>query len=297
MIDQLRNMAIFQCVAELGTFRKAAERLNLSPSVVSHHVSRLEEQLGTPLLYRSTRRMSLTEAGAKLLEATQRMSMAAADGLSAVQRQADRPSGTLKITAATPTAHSPLVENYTRFSAAYPDVHLDIHLTDSNVPLEGSGFDVAIRGRVQDLDDSSYKARKIGQLELCLFAAPSYAAARPRAASFADLSNWDWIRARPIPWSRVVGTETAQQPRIVVTADNYTLARRYVENGLGFMVEAYELVAEDIGAGRLLQLLPDIKLPQIDIYAIYPANSPKDSLAHLFVDHISANRGFRLERK
>ena len=292
MIDHLRNMAIFQCVAELGTFRKAAERLNLSPSVISHHVAKLEEQLGTPLLYRSTRRMSLTEAGEKLLEAAQRMSMAAADGLSAVQRRADRPAGTLKITAATPTAHSPLVENYTRFSSAYPDVQLEVHLTDSNVPLEGSGFDVAIRGQVQDLDDSSYKARKIGQLRLCLFAARAYVEARPRPTSIEDLSGWDWVRARPIPWARIAGPEVPQEPRIVMTADNYTLARKFVEDGLGFMVEAYELVAKDILAGRLVQLLPDMELPEIDIYAIYPANSPKDSLAHLFVDHISAHRGF-----
>jgi len=292
MIDHLRNMAIFQCVAEQGTFRKAAERLNLSPSVVSHHVSKLEDQLGTPLLYRSTRRMSLTEAGETLLEAAQRMSVAAADGLSAVQRRADQPVGTLKITAATPTAHSPLVENYTRFSAAYPDVHLQVHLTDSNVPLEGSGFDVAIRGQVQDLDDSSYKARRIGRLRLCLFAARSYAEARARPTSLADLSGWDWIRARPIPWAQVAGAEAREAPRIVMTANSYTLARRFVDDGLGFMVEAYELVERDIRAGRLVQLLPQNELPEIDIYAIYPANSPKDSLAHLFVDHISEHRGF-----
>lgn len=292
MIDHLRNMAIFQCVAELGSFRKAAERLSLSPSVVSHHVSKLEDQLGTPLLYRSTRRMSLTEAGEKLLEATQRMSVAAAEGLSAATRRADRPAGTLKITAATPTAHSPFVENYTRFSAAYPDVHLDVHLTDSNVPLEGSGFDVAIRGWARDLEDSSYKARKIGQLQLCFFASRGYADVRPRPHTLDDLSGWDRVRARPIPWSRITGTEAKREPKVVLTTDNYAMARRYVEDGFGFMAEAYELVAEDIRTGRLVHLLPDVPLPQIDVYAVYPANSPKDSLAHLFVDHISTHRGF-----
>jgi len=73
MIDQLRTMAIFQTVAELGSFRQAAKSLNLSPSVISHHISKLEEQLGTPLLYRSTRRMSVTDAGSELLGASQRM--------------------------------------------------------------------------------------------------------------------------------------------------------------------------------------------------------------------------------
>lgn len=135
MIDHLRNMAIFQCVAELGSFRKAAARLNLLQSVVSHHVSKLEDQLGTPLLYRSTRRMSLTESGAELLAAAQRMSAAATEGISVLRRRADRPTGTLSVTAATATAHPPFSENYTRFSAAYPDVQLSVHLTESNVKL------------------------------------------------------------------------------------------------------------------------------------------------------------------
>lgn len=292
MIDHLRNMAIFQSVAELGSFRKAAARLRLSPSVISHHVSKLEDQLGTPLLYRSTRRMSLTEAGEKLLEAAQRMSAAARDGISALQRSADRPTGTLSVTAATATAHHPFAGNYTRFSAAFPGVQLSIHLTDENVRLEGSGFDVAIRGWAKDLEDSSYRARRIGRIGLCFFASRAYADARPRPTSVDDLCDWDWVRSQPFPWSRISGVEKGRTPRIVLTSDNYTLARRFVEDGFGFMVEAYELVAEDMRAGRLVQLLPHVQRPHLDVYAIYPANSPKDSLAHLFVDHISEHSGF-----
>jgi len=141
-------------------------------------------------------------------------------------------------------------------------VHLDVHLTDSNVPLAGSGFDVAIRGQVQDLDDSSYKARKIGQLQLCIFAARTYVDARPRPTSIEDLSSWDWVRARPTPWARIAGPETSREPRIVMTTDNYTLARKFVEDGLGFMVEAYELVERDIRAGRLVQLLRTWSFPK-----------------------------------
>ena len=68
----------------------------------------------------------------------------------------------------------------------------------------------------------------------------------------------------------------------------------YVDDGFGFTVEAYELVAQDIVAGRLLRLLPDVQLPKIDDYAVYPANSPKDSLTHLFIDHILDHRGFQI---
>ncbi|QIE41958.1 LysR family transcriptional regulator [Rhodobacteraceae bacterium SC52] len=145
MIDQLRTMAIFQTVAELGSFRQAAKKLNLSPSVISHHITKLEADLGAPLLYRSTRRMSLTDAGVALLAASQRMTAAAIDGLSAVQRRASHPTGTLTIAASTPFSHSPYVETFTRFAQTHPDVHLSIQLEDRSIPLEGTNIDVAIR--------------------------------------------------------------------------------------------------------------------------------------------------------
>jgi len=288
MIDQLRTMAIFQAVAELGSFRQAAKKLNLSPSVISHHVSRLEEELRVPLLYRSTRRMSLTDAGIELLAASQRMTAAASDGLSAVQRLTKQPKGTLTIAAATPFAQSPYVEAFTRFARSFPDVHLSIQLDDRSIPLEGSNIDVAIRGRTHDLDDSSYKARKLGNVHFCVFAAPSYVNGRPEPQSIDDLADWDWIQSLPLPWSAfaTLADETApvRSPRIVATCNNFAMSRKFVDDGLGFMIETYPLVAEDIRAGRLVHLVPRAKLRPIDVYAIYPANSPKDGLAHLFVD-------------
>ncbi|MFK7792619.1 MAG: LysR family transcriptional regulator [Devosiaceae bacterium] len=288
MIDQLRTMAIFQTVAELGSFRQAAKKLNLSASVISHHISKLEEDLGSPLLYRSTRRMSLTDAGVALLAASQRMTAAAMDGLSAVQRRASHPTGTLTIAASTPFSHSPYVETFTRFAQSYPDVHLSIQLEDRSVPLEGSSIDVAIRGRTDGLDDSSYKARKLGNVHFCVFAAPSYAQGRPTPQSMDDLADWDWIQSLPMPWSAFAtladGTAPQRTPRKAVTCSNFTMARKCVDEGMGFMIETYPLVADDFRAGRLVHLVPRVRLRPINVYAIYPANSPKDGLAHLFID-------------
>lgn len=281
-------MAIFQTVAELGSFRQAAKKLNLSPSVISHHISKLEEDLGAPLLYRTTRRMSLTDAGVALLAASQRMTAAAIDGLSAVLRRASQPTGTLTIAASTPFSHSPYGDTFTRFVQTYPDVHLSIQLDDRAVPLEGSNIDVAIRGRTGDLDDSSYKARKLGNVHFCVFAAPSYVQGRRTPHSMDDLADWDWIQSPPIPWSAFAtladGTVPERTPRRVTTCNSLTLARKFVDEGLGFMIETYPLVADDFRAGRLVQLVPHVKLRPIDVYAIYPANSPKDGLAHLFID-------------
>ncbi len=288
MIDQLRTMAIFQTVAELGSFRGAAKQLHLSPSVISHHITKLEEDLGTPLLYRSTRRMSLTDAGVALLAASQRMTSAAIDGLSAVRRRASHPTGTLTIAASTPFSHSPYVETFTRFAQSYPDVHLSIQLEDRSIPLEGSNIDVAIRGRTNDLDDSSYKARKLGKVDFCVFAAPSYVQGRPVPKLIDDLAGWDWIQSRAMPWSAFStladGTAPQRAPKKAVTCSNYTTARKFVDEGLGFMIETYPLVADDFRARRLVQLVPQVQLRPIDVYAIYPTNSPRDGLAHLFID-------------
>lgn len=288
MIDQLRTMAIFQSVAELGSFRQAAKKLHLSPSVVSHHISQLEDQLGLPLLYRSTRRMSLTDAGAELLVASQRMTAAAQEGLSAINRRVEQPVGTLSITISTALSHSPYVETYTRFARAYPGIQLSIHLNDRSVSLEGAEFDVAIRGRNRDLDDSSYIARKLGHVQFCFFASPEYVRGRSLLKSIDDLADWDRIQNPPIPWRVAAmtedGTAPQREPRIAMSCDNHTMARKFVDEGLGFMVDTYPLVADDIRTGRLVHLLPGVRLRPFDIYAIYPANSPRDGLARLFVD-------------
>ena len=290
MIDQLRLMAIFQTVAELGSFRAAAKKLNLSPSVISHHVTQLEGQLGLPLLYRSTRRISLTEAGQDLLKASQQMTSAAQAGLTAVNRRVKEPTGTLSITLNTASAHHPWAELHLSFARTYPEVQLAMNFTDERVPLEGSKFDVAIRGSNIGLNDSSYKARKLGSADLCLFASPEYAHQRPLPTSLDDLSTWDWIKFVDVSWAHLMttadGTPPTTEPRIKASCDSYMMAKNFVLDGQGFMVELYPIVAEDLKAGRLVQLLPDLSFRPLEVYAVYPANASKDSLAHLYIDFI-----------
>ena len=294
MIDQLRAMAIFQSVAELGSFRGAACKLNLSPSVISHHITQLEDQLGLPLLYRSTRRMSLTDAGRDLLAASQRMTLAAQEGLAAINRRVEQPVGTLTITANASSSERPYADLYAGFARAYPKVQLTLHMSDKNVNLEGSQYDVAIRGRMTDLNDSSYKARKLGSLEFCIFASPAYVRDRPPLQTVDDLADWDRIACPAIPWVGIAttfdGTAPTREPRSLMTCDNYAMARTFVEDGMGFMIETYPIVAEALRDGRLVELLPNVRLRPVDVYAVYPANAPSDSLARLFVDYALAQK-------
>lgn len=290
MIDQLRMMAIFQAVAELGSFRAAAKKLNLSPSVISHHVTQLEGQLGLPLLYRSTRRISLTEAGADLLQASQRMTNAAQEGLMAVNRRVKEPTGTLSVTLNTASAHHPWADMHLRFARAYPKVQLSMNFTDVIVPLEGSSFDVAIRGSNIGLNDSSYRARKLGGTELCLFATPEYVHRHPPPKSIDDLAGWDLIKFIDVPWAKLVATADGRvpnaEPRVAARCDSFMMAKNFVLDGHGFMVEAYPIVADDFRSGRLVQLLPELKFRPLEVYAVYPANASADSLARLFINFL-----------
>ena len=291
MIDQLRTIAIFQTVAELGSFRAAAKSLKLSPSVISHHITQLEGQLGTPLLYRSTRRMSLTDAGAELLAASQRMTLAAQEGLAAVNRRIEQPVGKLSITMNTSSATQPFCQFYTGFAKAYPKIQLSLHISDHSVQLEGSAFDLAIRGKADGLDDSSYKAQKIGDVKLGIFATPQYVATRPALKSFDDLADWDRIETFRIPWKSLASLLGAgmpqREPRIVMSCDNYEMGRQFMLADLGFLIEATALMIDHVKAGQVVQVLPSQSTRPFEIFAIYPANAPLDSPARLFIEYMT----------
>lgn len=292
MIDQLRMMAIFQTVAELGSFRAASKKLDLSPSVVSHHVSQLEEQLGLPLLYRSTRRISLTDAGADLLNASQKMSKAAQEGLASINRRVSQPKGRLSITINTSAARRPVCDLYTGFAKSFPDIQLSLHITDHNVNLEGSPYDLAIRGTAKGLDDSSYIATRLGSIQFCIFASPEYVNARPPVRSFEDLVNWDWVRTPPMSWAGFAAIcgyrPTTKEPRIAVSCDNFEMGMQFVRAGLGFCAEFKLLVAEDLKSGTLVEILPGGTSHALNVFAVYPANSPGDSPARIFVEYMLA---------
>lgn len=173
MLDQLRAMAIFTKVVDLGSFRAAGAALSLSPSVVSHHVSELEAHLDCALLYRSTRRMSLTDKGAQLYSASTEMVRAADTGLSLLAAESEQPTGRLSVAVpATVFQADVALDCIAGFVKQYPKVALNLIYSDRNVDLVGSEFDVAVRIGLH-LDDSRYKARQLGELERSLVVAPA----------------------------------------------------------------------------------------------------------------------------
>ena len=191
-------MAVFWKVAETGSFRGAAKALGLSPSVVSHHVSKLEKQLGVALLYRSTRRLSLTTDGAELFAASGDMVAAAQAGLDAIKTRANQASGRLRVAAAGAVFESsPYFDHLMAFTREFPKVDLSISFSDQMIEMIGSAYDVALR--VGWLQDSQYKARKLADLSRVFVAAPDVAAAKtvPKCPSGDFMSRMNRLSGAP----------------------------------------------------------------------------------------------------
>jgi DNA-binding transcriptional LysR family regulator len=291
MLDQLRAMAVFQAVAESGNFRAAAKKLSLSPSVVSHHITQLESSLGIALLYRTTRKVSLTDAGRELLRSTQEMSDAANRGLTAMRLRADQPVGTLKITCPTAMDRPPYANAITEFSRTYPRVNLKMNFTMRNVELAGSDFDLALRGSPFGLPDSSYISKKLFDIHSIYVTTPAYANARGRPVRFTDCLTWDRIQFPPSSQANIYAFTGLDRSIAIPDArfecDSPQAAREFILAGLGWGLMDYYLVRKDLEAGRLIQILPDAPVPTITFYALWPANAGNESLARRFVDFVA----------
>lgn len=274
-------MAVFWKVAETGSFRAAAKALEISPSVVSHHVSGLEAQLGTALLYRSTRRLSLTEDGAALFAASGAMVEAAQSGLDAIKRRGDLPSGRLRVAAAGAVFQSPPhFDHLVAFAKAFPKVDLSISFSDQKIELLGSAFDVALR--IGWLEDMQYKARKLTELTRVLVAAPDYLATRPVPRSISDLADWAWIKLMQVPIGRQLANRSGETPPIIprtgLEVDSVLALCAAARHGMGVAAVPRVLVAEDLRDARLTALSPAWELAPVAVYAVWPNNVADDGL-------------------
>lgn len=285
MIDLLRQMAIFAKTVDHGSFRGAAKALNLSPSVVSHHVSHLEEQLGTALLYRSTRRLAVTDDGARLLIQARAMVSAAEAGLEDLAERGRELSGQLSLTMPAVMAQTVVTERIAQFSMAHPNVHLSLDFSDTRRELIGAGFDVAVR--MGWLKDSTLMARKLFDLDRYLVAAPDYLKTRKMPDAPHDLEDWDWLELAPVPLrprfrmpdGKTIGIRPSP-PRLSV--NDAQALRHLARSGAGLAMLPDRLVARDIREGHLIRIGPDWLLDRIGVYVTWPPNAPKGGLiAHL----------------
>ena len=291
MLHQLRQIAVFAKVVDHGSFRSAAKALSLSPSVVSHHVAELEKQLGKALLYRSTRKLTLTSDGERLLTSAQAMLSAAEQAIADITDYSDEPSGELKLTVPAVHAQSDLIDKITAFNQTYPKIHLTIDFSDLRREVIGEGIDLAIR--VGWLKDSSLKARKLDEVERWLVAAPVFLESRKMPSTPNDMADWPWIEFSPAPKKpefEKAGEEPQKltfEPSISVNDAHalYSLCKA----GAGLAILPQYLVEKGIESGELLRLLPDWTTYSVGVWAVWPPNAPKNGLTKRLVDFLASH--------
>ena len=290
MLDELRQIAIFAKTVEHGSFRAAAKALNLSPSVVSHHIGQLEKRLDTALLYRSTRKLSLTAEGERLLSAADAMVEAAESGLQDILKDALNPSGTLRITAPAALVQSELSSQCAEFSLAYPQVKLLIDFSDARQDLIAEGYDIAIR--IGDMRDSSLKARKLFDMNRRLVASPEYLSTRPTKPSAPnDLDGWDWLALSPVLRQKFVFKNAGEEEVIApqeyrIHANNVDAVSQLACAGAGLAIIPEFIAEKNVAAGTLQYVLPDWNIDSLDVFAVWPSNIPKHGLVKHFINFI-----------
>ncbi len=243
-------VALFVAVADAGSYTAAARRLGLPKSSVSRGIARLETQLGAQILHRTTRRLSLSTAGAAFHERVAPHVRALSEAATALPERDALPAGELRVTAPNDLGASVLGEVVAAFVARHAAVSVDLRLTNRHVDLVGEGFDLAIRAVSRAMADSSLVSRRLSPIALQLYASPAHVARRGMPRGLEEIAEHEGVVFRSMKGAH-------RQPGVPrVVADDFLFAREALRAGAGIGLLPTFLAWPDVAAGRLVALLP-----------------------------------------
>ena len=294
-MDSLVSMRVFCLVAELKSFATAAQRLRISPAMASKHVMQLEKRLGTRLLNRTSRRVSLSESGALYFEQARQMLDSLDEVEAAVSKATVVPRGTLRLTAPVWMANAIFAGVLADYQARYPEVCLDVDLSGRLVNLVEEGFDLALRAT--GAPDEALIARPITKVPFLLVAAPAFLKRAGRPAKFADLAGQALLHYALYPGESFSlnrnGTVETVKLNPVLRSGNETLLHVAALEGMGFAFLPKWLVTDDIAAGRLVHILPDDIIFDGRLFAVYPSRKYLSAKVRTFIDFVAADKRMR----
>jgi DNA-binding transcriptional LysR family regulator len=290
-MDRLQSMRVFAKVVEQGSFVRAGTALELSNAVVTRHVADLESHLGTRLLNRTTRRLSLTETGMAYLERTRQILQDIDDADAIASSQAKNPAGTLHVYSQLGFGQLQLAKLLPPYAQKYPNVVLDVTLSDRTVDLVEDGFDVGIFIGLQKFD-ASMIARQIGTSEVLLCASPDYVKKHGAPRVPADISehaclnfSFEQLRHRwPLQGRDGAASSIAVVNKVV--SNNGDLLRQCAIAGMGIVIRPSFTLGDDLVSGRLVRLLPEFHLGQMSVTMVYPSRRLLSATVRSFVDFI-----------
>jgi DNA-binding transcriptional LysR family regulator len=294
-MDSLVSMRVFCLVAELKSFATAAQRLRISPAMASKHVRQLEKRLGTRLLNRTSRRVSLSESGAIYFEQARQMLDSLDEVEAAVSHATVVPRGTLRLTAPVWMANTIFVSVLADYQARYPEVRLDIDLSGRLVNLVEEGFDLALRAT--GAPDEALIARPITGVPFYMVAAPAFLKRAGRPKTLADLSGQALLHYALYP-GESFSFEGEQGPETVklnpvLRSGNETLLHMAALEGMGLAFLPKWLVTADIAAGRLEHVMPGHIVFVGKLFAVYPSRKYLSAKVRTFIDFVAADKRMR----
>ena len=290
-MDRLSSMNAFVIAAELGSYARAAERLNMSPQMVAKHVAALEQRLGARLLNRTTRRQSLTELGSAYYERCKHILVEADAADSLAQIMHDTPRGKLKITAPVTFGSYSLMPLITQFLRDHPDVEIDLHLTDRFVDLVEEGYEVAFR--IGPLATTSLTARPLAPYQLVACAAPAYLAACGTPQTPANLEQHEclgyvfWSRPADREWLFQQGSASYKvqvSSRLQVNESRALMSAAL--DGFGIVLGPEDFLRPALARGELVRVLPDFDAPSRPMHLVYTANRQRTAKLRRFVEAV-----------
>ena len=285
-MDHWPLMHTFYAVVQAGSFVGAANHLELTPSVISKRVAKLEEQLGAQLLRRSTRKLALTEAGHRLAAHCARIIAELQQAEEAVHSLQSQPRGQLRITTVQSISQLLLTPMLANFHARYPDIQLQIHASDQMVDLLSEGFDLALR--VTDRPPPDMVAKRLTTVKFAMCASPKYLAkyGAPEDVSalashvclgYSGLGDVQWLfrhHGQPV--------QAAVTPALEVNSAE--ILRQLVLDGVGLALLPNYSVVDDLKQGRLQQVLNHYQgFGAAHLYAVYPASRFGSPKLHAFI--------------
>jgi DNA-binding transcriptional LysR family regulator len=290
------SIELFCSAAEHGSFTAAAKAVGVTPAAVSRSVSRLEARLGARLFVRTTRQVSLTDDGRRYFEQSRQALTQLIDAGRALTGLQNSPSGVLRISVPTTYGHYRILPLLPQYRALYPEVQVDLHVSNRNIDFVDEGYDLAIRARAPA--DSRVIARKLEDAQLVVVASPDYLARSGTPDSIASLAQFDCINfvlpstGRPIPW---LFQENGGVVEVAVTGSyclyedvlaGVTLAR----SGAG-LFQAYRFTVEDdLRKNTLVEVLPAQAGCARPFSVLYPHGRHVSPKVRSFVDFLVAAR-------
>lgn len=291
ILDKLRAINVFRRVVELGSFKGAAEDLNLSKAAVSKNISELEAFLQSPLITRTTRKLSVTENGQAYYHQIRHILDDLHNADLAVLESTQSLSGVLRVSAPMSFGLKLINQAICDFMQTYPAIQVELALSDQYTDLVAGNFDLAIRG-ASTLDDSSLKQRKLLSLHRTLCAAPEYLSNHPELTSVDDLAHHNCmvysLSLEPNQWTYQQGGQTKS---ININSGSYRVNNglaliQAAVAGLGLILTPNLLAQPELDSKQLLPLLPEITFAPHALYAIYPQHKQTSRKLRTFIDFL-----------